>query len=80
MPLPIGGLITESATKHAVQEFQKLHHSLHTIHPTLDYHLMLTLSFLNLPVIPSLKLTDSGLFDVKLLKHIRIEYEEKADH
>jgi adenine deaminase len=35
----------------------------------------LTLAFMALPVIPDLKLTDKGLFDVTLFKPIRIEVE-----
>ena len=70
--------MTESHTKQAVNDLHKLHQALHTIHPTLDYHLMLTLSFLSLPVIPSLKLTDTGLFDVTSFKHIPVEHTEKA--
>lgn len=80
LALPIGGLMTESPTQQAVQDLHKLHQALHTIHPTLDYHLMLTLSFLSLPVIPSLKLTDTGLFDVTSFKHIPVEHTEKAGH
>ena len=34
---------------------------------------LMTLSFMALPVIPSLKLTDLGLFDVIKFKHIEIE-------
>lgn len=80
LALPIGGLMTESPTLQAVQDLKRLHQALHTIHPTLDYHLMLTLSFLSLPVIPSLKLTDTGLFDVTSFTHIPVEHTEKADH
>jgi adenine deaminase len=80
LALPIGGLMTESPTQQAVHDLHKLHQALHTIHPTLDYHLMLTLSFLSLPVIPSLKLTDTGLFDVTSFTHIPVEHTEKAGH
>ena len=80
LALPIGGLMTESTTQQAVQDLHNLHYALHTIHPALDYHLMLTLSFLSLPVIPSLKLTDTGLFDVTSFEHIPVEYTEKAGH
>ena len=50
-----------------------VHEALHILHPTLSFHLFLTLSFLALPVIPSLKLTDTGLFDVEAFEHIDIE-------
>jgi adenine deaminase len=37
-----------------------------------DYNPFLTLSFLALPVIPALKITTEGLFDVTEFKHISI--------
>ncbi len=36
----------------------------------------LSLAFMSLPVIPELKLTDKGLFDVTLFKQISLEVEE----
>jgi adenine deaminase len=75
MALPIGGLMTNVDAKVATQELHTVHEALHILHPTLSFHLFLTLSFLALPVIPSLKLTDTGLFDVESFKHIDIEVE-----
>ncbi|QBP42209.1 adenine deaminase [Paenisporosarcina antarctica] len=71
--LPVAGLMTQAPLDIAIQSLAKLHEALHTIHPTNDFHLFLTLSFLSLPVIPSLKLTDTGLFDVTTFEHISIE-------
>lgn len=75
LPLPVAGLMTQVPLDEAVQSLFELHEALHSIHPTLDFHLFLTLSFLSLPVIPSLKLTDTGLFDVTGFQHISIEAE-----
>ncbi len=36
----------------------------------------ITLAFLSLPVIPELKLTDTGLFDVKQFKKVAIEWDD----
>ncbi|MGB3262221.1 adenine deaminase [Paenisporosarcina sp.] len=80
LALPVAGLMTQVPLEEAVQSLKKLHEAVHTIHPTLDFHLFLTLSFLSLPVIPTLKLTDTGLFDVTTFQHIEIEVNEKADH
>jgi len=74
-PLPVAGLMTQVSTEQAVESLSELHQAMHTIHPTLDFHLFLTLSFLSLPVIPNLKLTDTGLFDVVEFKHISIEVD-----
>lgn len=73
MPLPIGGIMTNVDAKIATAELHAVHEALHILHPTLSFHLFLTLSFLALPVIPSLKLTDTGLFDVEAFEHIAIE-------
>jgi adenine deaminase len=75
LSLPIGGIMTNTVAEEAKENLQKLHEALHIIHPTIDYHLFLTLSFLALPVIPDIKLTDTGLFDVIAFKHIPVEIE-----
>jgi len=75
LSLPVAGLMTQVPLDEAVESLAGLHKALHSIHPTLDFHLFLTLSFLSLPVIPALKLTDTGLFDVVSFKHIPIEKE-----
>lgn len=80
LALPIAGLMTQEPLDSAILSLSKLHETLRVINPTHDFHLFLTLSFLSLPVIPSLKLTDTGLFDVTAFQHISIEVDEKADH
>lgn len=75
MALPVGGLMTNIDAAEAAKQLEAVHDALHTIHPTIDFHLFLTLSFLSLPVIPALKITDTGLFDVEAFKHITIEVE-----
>ncbi|MFJ7827280.1 adenine deaminase [Psychrobacillus sp. NPDC096623] len=75
LALPIAGLMTNRPAKETALELKKLHEALHILHPDLDFHLFLTLSFISLPVIPELKLTDSGLFDVVQFKHIPIQVD-----
>lgn len=75
LALPIAGLMTNRSAKEIALELKKLHEALHILHPDLDFHLFLTLSFVSLPVIPELKLTDSGLFDVIQFKHIPIQID-----
>ena len=75
LELPVGGLMTAKPAEEVAPKLARVHEALHYIHPTLDYHLFLTLSFLSLPVIPELKLTDQGLFDVIKFEHISIEAE-----
>lgn len=73
LSLPIAGLMSDKPATQTAKELKILHESLISIHPNLDFHLLLTLSFVSLPVIPELKLTDTGLFDVVAYKHIPIQ-------
>ncbi|TYR79189.1 adenine deaminase [Priestia megaterium] len=73
LPLPIGGLMSPQPYKAVNQALQVLHESLHGLKINTTFNLLLTLSFLSLPVIPCLKLTDKGLFDVKQFKHIAVQ-------
>ena len=73
MALNVGGIMTTLSAKEAEAKLAEVHDALHEIHPSCAFHLFLTLSFLSLPVIPSLKLTDTGLFDVEKFTHISVE-------
>ncbi|ACA40851.1 adenine deaminase [Lysinibacillus sphaericus] len=73
MPLTIGGLMTDVPAQQAKEQLAGLHNALQKLNPTLDFHFLLTFSFVALPVIPALKLTDTGLFDVTTFQHIEVE-------
>ncbi|MGE7919870.1 adenine deaminase [Viridibacillus sp. NPDC093762] len=75
LPLPVAGLMTNQPAPIAKQQLSELHEALLQLNPNLDFHLFLTLSFTSLPVIPDIKLTDTGLFDVVNFKHIAVEVE-----
>ncbi|MBM7610727.1 adenine deaminase [Lysinibacillus composti] len=75
LPLEIAGLMSTLPAYEALTKLQEVHDALHQIHPELNFHFFLTLSFLSLPVIPELKLTDTGLFDVSKFEHISIEVD-----
>lgn len=77
LALPIAGLMTTLDAPKAKEKIKETHTALHEIHPDLYFHFFLTLSFSSLPVIPDLKLTDTGLFDVKTFQHIPVEVVEK---
>jgi len=66
-PLPIAGLMTDKPLEKVVSELEKLVVVTKKLGCKLDDPFM-TLSFLSLPVIPELKLTDKGLVDVKKMK------------
>lgn len=72
IPLEIAGLITSRSCEEVVQELHHLHEALECLSPQLNFNPFLTLSFLTLPVIPTLKLTDKGLFDVNRFEFISV--------
>lgn len=64
VPLEIGGIITARNSDDVISDLNKLHDALKIIAPDITFNPFLTLSFLSLPVIPDIKITDKGLFDV----------------
>lgn len=73
LPLPVGGLMTnEPALMVAKQQADMIALAREMGVPEF-YSPFLTLAFLSLPVIPSLKLTDRGLVDVDSFKFIPLE-------
>ncbi len=72
LPLPLAGLISLEPAEKVVSRMEALHKAAQEIGSPLP-HPFLTLSFLALPVIPELKLTDKGLVDVAAFRIIPIE-------
>lgn len=70
--LEIGGLMTNRKYTEIEHDLKHLHKAVKIIAPNIDFNPFLTLSFLSLPVIPDLKITDKGLFDVINFKFIDI--------
>jgi adenine deaminase len=64
VPLPLGGLVSTLPAAELVQQLHVLDAAAAALGCTLE-HPCMTLSFLSLSVIPSLKLTDQGLIDVE---------------
>ena len=63
LPLPIAGLMSDQPLEIVLDQLEKLTGAARSLGCTLDDPFM-TMSFLSLPVIPELKLTDRGLVDV----------------
>jgi adenine deaminase len=78
LPLPIGGLMSQKPC----EEVAALHASLHGAAVSLGRRVIanpfMHLSFLALPVIPHLKLTDRGLFDVDRFEFIPLTRDGSA--
>lgn len=71
LPLPIAGLLSAWSLKKTVKALTALNQRAFELGCTLDEPFS-TLSFLALPVIPELKLTDLGLVDVSLFQHVSL--------
>lgn len=68
LPLPLAGLMSELPLEAVRQALDRLHAASRKFGCRLDDPFM-TLSFMALPVIPELKMTDRGLFDVSRFAH-----------
>ena len=74
LPLPIAGLMTNLGGMHVDGKFERMHNVAWQelgIHAGLDP--FMSLSFMALPVIPHLKVTDMGLFDVDTFSFVPLE-------
>jgi adenine deaminase len=74
LPLPIAGLMSEKRADQVQKELGNIHHLAHSVlgvGPQVDP--IMTLSFMALPVIPHIKLTDEGLFDVDKFAFTKLE-------
>ncbi|MDR2562906.1 MAG: adenine deaminase, partial [Prevotellaceae bacterium] len=63
MPLPVAGIISTETLDEVAELYKKLHNMAKELGSTLVSPFM-TLSFMALTVIPELKISDKGLFDV----------------
>jgi len=77
LQLEIGGLMTQKDYHHVEQKLERMSKQARKmgVDPNIDDP-FLALAFLSLPVIPELKVTDKGLFDVCKFKIIPLEVTE----
>lgn len=73
LPLPVAGLMADMNYRVINEQIKELNDALAKIGCSMEFNPFIPLAFLALPVIPELKLTDMGLFDVKTFQHIDIE-------
>ncbi|MEG0086328.1 MAG: adenine deaminase [Niameybacter sp.] len=71
--LPIAGLMSHLSAEQVTHKLSDLLEVAKTLEINSNIDPFLTLAFMALPVIPELKLTDRGLFDVSTFKHIGIQ-------
>lgn len=77
MPLPVGGIMSDQTGQWVDKKLTSLHETAYQkLSINRDVEPVMTLCFMALPVIPELKLTDMGLFDVTKFEFISVEAAE----
>lgn len=71
LPLPIAGLMTAAPVNGVLEIQQALLDALYSLGAKRDSDPLIALSFMALPVIPAVKLTDEGLFDAVNFEFIK---------
>jgi adenine deaminase len=75
LPLPIAGLMSQASVARVNHQLEVLHRATKRLGCKIPDPFM-TLSFLSLPVIPELKITDKGLVDVNQFKFVPLFGED----
>ncbi len=76
LPLPVAGLMSTGTVAEVAAGLRELHAAAKALGCVLPAPFM-TLSFIALPVIPSLRLTDQGLVDVDRFAHVPVEVNRR---
>lgn len=71
--LEVGGLMTDSPMEEVVLELKRIFSTARKMGVPTGIDPVMTLSFLALPVIPEIKVTDIGLFDANEFKFVEVE-------
>lgn len=75
LPLEIAGLMSRDSIPEVAKKLRKMKEQVYSMGVTRQRPFM-TLSFMSLPVIPSLKITDQGLFDIDENKFVSLGIED----
>jgi adenine deaminase len=75
LPLEIAGLMSKDSIPEVAKKLRKMKEKVYSMGVTRQSPFM-TLSFMALPVIPSLKITDQGLFDIDENKFVSLGIED----
>ncbi len=73
LPLPIAGLMSDQPAEHVIAQQARLLYAAHETLGCPHHDPFMPLSFMPLPVIPKLKLSDKGLVDVELFDFVPLE-------
>jgi len=72
LELPIAGLLSDKPISEVLKSHERLHSAAKMLHINPEINPFMTLAFLPLPVIPEIRITDIGLFDVTKFEFIKI--------
>ncbi|MGL4736997.1 MAG: adenine deaminase [Cellulosilyticaceae bacterium] len=74
MPMPIAGLMSDQSGQWVDEKLTRIHELAHDVLGiSSEVEPVMTLCFMSLPVIPEVKLTDLGLFDVTQFQFISVD-------
>lgn len=76
--LDVAGLMSSAPLEEITEALKRLEDASDSVFDGVDFNPFLTLSFLTLPVIPNLKITDQGLYDAKNAQFIKIDEKEPS--
>lgn len=80
MPMPIAGLMSDQSGEWVDQKLTNIHEKAHRVLGISEsVEPVMTLCFMSLAVIPELKLTDMGLFDVTSFSFIPVEIKKRGE-
>lgn len=79
LPLPFAGIMTDRQCESVAKTYEMLESKIKTMGSYLDSPLM-TLSFMALVVIPKLKLSDQGLFNVDIFNFVTLQTLETSQN
>ncbi len=72
LELPIAGLLSDKPISEVLKSHERLHSAAKMLSINPEINPFMTLAFLTLPVIPEIRITDMGLFDVTKFEFMRL--------
>ncbi|MGI6093995.1 MAG: adenine deaminase [Lachnospiraceae bacterium] len=80
LPMPIAGIMSDCDGRYVEEQLSVIHEKAHEVLGiSRNVDPVMTLCFMALPVIPEIKLTDMGLFDVEKFSFIPLEAQEDEE-
>ena len=80
MPMPIAGIMSDQSGEWVESKLRAIHKTaIDVLGVNKDVDPIMTLSFMALPVIPEVKMTDMGLFDANKYEFIPIEIQDAKE-